>query len=424
MSPLWRDGNFRRVWTGQTASIFGDRVTDIALPWLILVQTRSPFAAGVIAAARYAPMVLLGVFAGVAADRVPRRGVLIACDALRTLALGAVVALALAGRVAPLWLLAVVVVCLGIGQLGFQATYWAWLPDVTGEAQYGRATAALEAADAVSTLTGPALGGALIQVIGPALALGADALSYVTSAVSLAAVRPPAPPPMSERAAVSWNGLWHEVSVGARTILTSPAQRLLKGFGTVLYLSSGTITVLLAVLTQTRLHLPAWQAGFIYAAAGAGGLIGSTLAPRLLQRAWPHALAATFAGATLGMAGLALACELRGGIAFAVALAANLILDGCVALSFIITGTTSTLITPREVRGRVNATSTLYSAAVRGVGLLLAGALAANGNPLPAFAALGAAFALASAAGVTRRRTPGSLSIDVLAESGADEIGG
>lgn len=403
MAPLWRDGNFRRIWAGQTASIFGDRVTDIALPWLILVQTRSPVAAGLVAAARYVPMVLLGLFAGVVADRVPRRGLLVACDAMRALALGAIVVLALAGRVAPLGLLAGVVLVLGIGQLGFQAAYWAWLPDVTGEAQYGRATAALEAADAVSTLTGPALGGALIQVIGPALALGADAASYVASLVALVAVRPPPLPQATAPSAIGWGVLWRAIGEGARTVLASPAQRLLKSFGTVLYLSSGTITVLLAVLTQTRLHLPAWQAGCVYAAAGIGGLVGSALAPRVLKRAWPHALAATCAGAALGMAGLALACELHGGTAFAVALAANLLLDGCVALSFIITGTTSTLITPRAVRGRVNAISALYSAAVRGGGLVLAGLLAAGGNPLPAFAALGAAFALASAVGATRR---------------------
>ncbi len=403
MAPLWRDGNFRRIWAGQTASIFGDRVTDIALPWLILVQTRSPIAAGLVAAARYVPMVLLGVFVGVVADRVPRRGLLLACDAMRALALGVIVVLALAGRAAPLGLLAGVVLVLGIGQLGFQAAYWAWLPDVTGEAQYGRATAALEAADAASTLTGPALGGALIQVIGPALALGADAASYAASFVALVAVRPPPLPQAEARGAIGWGSLWREIAEGARTILASPAQRLLKSFGTVLYLSSGTITVLLAVLTQTRLHLPAWQAGFVYAAAGIGGLIGSMVAPQVLKRAWPHALAATCAGAALGMAGLALACVLPGGSAFAVALAANLLLDGCVALSFIITGTTSTLITPRVVRGRVNAISALYSAAVRGGGLVLAGLLAAGGDPLPAFAALSAAFALASAVGATRR---------------------
>jgi MFS family permease len=297
MASLWRDGRFRRIWGGQTASIFGDRVTDIALPWLILAQTHSPFDAGLVAAARYVPMVLLGLPAGVLADRVPRRALLVACDALRALALGAIIMLALAGRVAPLWLLALVVTLLGVGQLGFQAAYYAWLPDVTGEITLGRATATLEAADAASTLIGPALGGALIQAIGPALALGADAASYVVSAVSLAGVRHTEKPVAATNDAGSPGNVWREAAEGMRAILSSPPQRLLKALGAVLYASAGTITVLLAVLTQTRLHLPAWQAGLIYGAAGAGGLIGSAIAPRVLHWPWPRALAWSFAGA-------------------------------------------------------------------------------------------------------------------------------
>ncbi len=394
MSPLWRDGNFRRIWAGQTASIFGDRVTDLALPWLILTQTHSAFDAGLIAAARYAPIIALGMVAGLVVDRVPRRLVLIICDAMRALALFSVVLLALMGRAAPLVLLALVVMALGIGQLGFQAAYWAWLPDVTGEAQFGRATAALEAADAASTLTGPALGGALIQAIGPALALGADAASYVASAASLLAVRAELPP-MPATQPISWRGVWREMREGMQAILASRAQRLLRALQAALYVESGTITVLLAVLAQQRLHLPAWQAGLIFGAAGMGGLAGSALAPRLMKSSWPRALALAFTGATLGLGGLIGASFLRGGTAFAVAFAANLLLDGSVALAFIIAGTASAQITPREVRGRVFALANLYSAAVRGGSLLLAGALAARGDPVPAFVAIALGFVAA-----------------------------
>jgi MFS family permease len=394
MPPLWRDANFRRIWAGQTASIFGDRVTDIALPWLILTQTRSAFDAGLVAAARYAPIVALGLIAGVVVDRVPRRVVLLACDGGRAMALGCIVGLALAGRSAPLGLLALVVVALGIGQLGFQAAYWAWMPDVIGEARYGQATAALEAADAASTLSGPALGGALIQVIGPALALGADALSYVVSFGSLAAVRQPEVPRPAPTPFTS-TGVRQDITEGIHAILAEPAQRLLRAMTMMLYVESGTITVLLAVLTQQRLHLPSWQAGLIFGAAGIGGLVGSALAPRLLVRPWLRALAPTFGGAALGLTGLAIACYLTGAAAFVVAFAANTILDGSMALAFIISGTASTLITPRAVRGRVFALSNLYAALARGGSLILAGAFAVSGNPFGVFVAIAAGFGVA-----------------------------
>ncbi|HKS69625.1 MAG TPA: MFS transporter, partial [Ktedonobacterales bacterium] len=180
-----RDRAFRAIWAGQTASFFGDQVTGLALPWLILLQTHSPLAAGAIAALRYVPLVTLGLVAGVAADRTSRRALMIASDAGRALALAAVALLGLLRLEPPLWALALVVLALGTGQLFFQIAYRAWLPEVTGEARLARATAALEASDAASVLVGYPLAGALIAAVGPVLALGADALSYVVSALTL-----------------------------------------------------------------------------------------------------------------------------------------------------------------------------------------------------------------------------------------------
>jgi hypothetical protein len=127
-------------------------------------------------------------------------------------------------------------------------------------------------------------------------------------------------------------------------------------------------------------------------------LLGSALAPRLMKQPWSRVLAAAFAGATLGLGGLALAGFLHGSVAFALSFAANLLLDGSVALAFIIAGTVSVQITPREVRGRVFALNNLYSAAVRGGSLVLAGALAATGNPFPAFVAIALGFIVALSA--------------------------
>jgi len=186
---LWRDRTFRFIWGGQTASLFGDQVTNLALPWLLLHQTHSAFAAGAVSAARYLPLLTFGLAAGLIADRVERRALMIAADVGRLVALGAVALVGVLGRVPPLWLLVLVVLTLGTGQLLFGVAYGAWLPDVTGDARLGQANAALESSDAASVLAGGPLGGALITAVGPVLALGADALSYGVSAVTLTRVR-------------------------------------------------------------------------------------------------------------------------------------------------------------------------------------------------------------------------------------------
>ncbi len=135
---LWRDRTFRFIWGGQTASLFGDQVTNLALPWLLLHQTHSAFAAGAVSAARYLPLLTFGLAAGLIADRIERRALMIGADVGRLVALGAVALVGVLGRVPPLWLLVLVVLVLGTGQLLFGVAYGAWLPDVTGDERLAR----------------------------------------------------------------------------------------------------------------------------------------------------------------------------------------------------------------------------------------------------------------------------------------------
>ncbi len=123
-------------------------MTNLALPWLLLHQTHSAVAAGAVSAARYLPLLTFGLAAGLIADRVERRALMIAADVGRLVALGAVALVGVLGRVPPLWLLVLVVLTLGTGQLLFGVAYGAWLPDVTGDARLGQANAALESSDA------------------------------------------------------------------------------------------------------------------------------------------------------------------------------------------------------------------------------------------------------------------------------------
>lgn len=398
-APLWRVPAFAAIWTGQTASLFGDQVTGLALPWLILLETRSPLDAGLIAAARYAPVVALGLVAGTLADRLDRRRLVIASDLARALALGVVAVIGALRHVPALWVLALVVLVLGAGQLFFQIAYQAWLPEVTGEPRLGEANAAVEAADAASVLVGYPLAGALITAVGPTLALGADALSFLVSAVSLGRVRTvPSPRRAAPAPKLAARGALVEALAGMRAIVTRPEQRLLKGAGAALHLAAGAIGVLLATLTQLQLHLSAWQAGLVFGAAGAGGLISSPFAPRIYRWGWRRGLAAAAGIVALGSLGLALACVLGPVAGFAVDLLANLVLDGALALGFVLVTTANTLTTAPHLRGRVNAAGSTLAALVRGAGAAGAGALAARGNPLMAFVAL-AAYCLLTALG-------------------------
>src|SRR5205085_9694418 len=85
---LWRHTDFMRLWAGQTISQFGSTVTREALPYTaILVLGASPMQMGLLGAAGAAPLLLLGLFAGVWVDRVRRRPLMIAADVGRALLL-------------------------------------------------------------------------------------------------------------------------------------------------------------------------------------------------------------------------------------------------------------------------------------------------------------------------------------------------
>ena len=118
--PLRRNRDFALLQAGQLLSDAGTQATSIAYPLLVLAVTGSAAQAGFVSFARLLPFGLLGLVAGVVADRGSRRRVMIAADAIRV---GAMVLLAAAVAVghAPLWLIAIVAFVEGAAGTFFNA---------------------------------------------------------------------------------------------------------------------------------------------------------------------------------------------------------------------------------------------------------------------------------------------------------------
>jgi MFS family permease len=90
--PLRKNRDFVLLQLGQAFSTAGSSATAIAYPLLVLALTHSPARAGVVGFANIAPYALFGLFAGVAADRMNRKRVMLAADGVRVLAIGSLVA--------------------------------------------------------------------------------------------------------------------------------------------------------------------------------------------------------------------------------------------------------------------------------------------------------------------------------------------
>jgi MFS family permease len=185
-NSLLKNIRFLQLWVGQGISFMGDAVSMVALVILVVQITGSASAVGGALVARLLPT-LASPLAGVLADRLDRRVVLVASDLVRAvLVLGMVFARDLVVLYALAFLL-------GAARTFFNPTIRAAFPSVVGEGDLTRANALVSGTYSVSITVGPALGGLLVATVGVDTAFVLDAVTYLISAALLSLIPLPRP---------------------------------------------------------------------------------------------------------------------------------------------------------------------------------------------------------------------------------------
>ena len=183
---LLKNVRFMQLWVGQGISFVGDAVSMIALVVLVVQITGSASAVGGALVARLLPT-LASPLAGVLADRLDRRVVLVVSDLIRAaLILGLVIARDLA-------VIYGLVFLMGLARTFFNPTIRAAFPSVVGEGDLTRANALISGTFSVSETVGPALGGVLIATVGVNAAFVLDSATYLISAAFLSHIPFPRP---------------------------------------------------------------------------------------------------------------------------------------------------------------------------------------------------------------------------------------
>ena len=271
---LWRHPDFLRLWAGQTVSMLGSQVTHLALPLTAaLALDASPTEMGVLAAAGSAPVLVFGLFGGVWADRARRRPILIGTDLGRAALLATVPAAAAATglRIEHLW----VVACLtGLLSTLFDVAHASLLPSLVRREDLVDGNSKLEVSRSGAMIAGPGIAGLLVQALSAPVALLADALSFLASALLLAGIRTPEAAPEREVG----RGVWSEAREGVRAVLGDP---MLSAMATSLclfnlfYAATGAVYVLFA----TRdLGISPAGLGLVFAAGSAAFPVGAAAA--------------------------------------------------------------------------------------------------------------------------------------------------
>ncbi len=285
MPPLRPPGlllnrDFQLVWIGEALSDVGSASSTVAYPLLVLALTGSPAKAGIVGLAKWLPVTLFSLPAGVLADRFDRKLLMIACDALRLLgAASIVVALAL-GRPSFLQIVAVAFLDGGLFATAHIAERGA-LRHVVERDQLQDAVARNEGRSYAAALIGPTLGGALFS-IARAVPFIADAGTFLCSTAAVLATRADFQV-RSEQPARPWRELGTEMLEGLRWLRGQPFFRttsLLFAFGNPLFTGLFLLTLLLA----HREHASAAEIGVMFTIMGAGGLLGALLAGPLRRR--------------------------------------------------------------------------------------------------------------------------------------------
>jgi MFS family permease len=176
--------DFRLLFAGQAVSVVGDALFPVALAFAVLDLGGSATELGLVLAAQGVPLAVLVLFAGVWADRLPRRWIMFASDLGRAAAQAAAAWLLISGR-AEIWHLAALAAVYGAFDAGFQPAAGGLLPQLVRSEHLQQANALMGLARNMSFVVGPALAGVLTAAAGPGTAIAVDAVTFVISAAFL-----------------------------------------------------------------------------------------------------------------------------------------------------------------------------------------------------------------------------------------------
>ncbi|WP_404382050.1 MFS transporter [Knoellia locipacati] len=278
-SPLWRDRRFATYWAGQGISQLGDRITELALPFIAVTTLHaSAPTVGLLTAAVWAPNIL-SLLVGTWVDHRPRkRRLLVLADLLRAAVLLSLPVAHWVGAVT-LGQLFVVALLAGLGQVLYQTAYPSFFVSLVRRDQYVEANGLLSSTRSISFVGGPALAGGLIQVLTAPLALLVDVVSFLVSAVLIGRVA------VEERPVEkSADPVLRRAREGMRLVLRHRYLRASLACVSTINFFNFVVAALLILFASRELGLSAAAIGLALGIGATGGLLGAVLAGRVTRR--------------------------------------------------------------------------------------------------------------------------------------------
>jgi hypothetical protein len=346
--------------------MLGDGIFTVTLALETLRVDPHPIGLSYVLAARLLPAVVLVLIGGVIVDRLPRRLVLLVSDLARGAAVAAITVLVAIGPV-DLAALIVMAFVFGMADALFYPASTAITPElIPGDLLVGASALSSTSSRLAQILIGPAVGGLIVGLIGPAWGFGLDAASFVVSAACLVAMAPrPKPAPSNESP-------WRDI-VGGLAYCRSQRWLWVTIVGAALdnFVAFSPLGVLVPLLVQRSLHGGGVALGLVLAAGGLGGVSASLLlGHRGTPRRKVRHLWLGWGLSGVGVLGLGFVPDvwLAGGVAF--------VIYGLDTYGSVLWNPLIQQAVPPAMIGRVSAVDYFFSFALSPLGLVVAGATA------------------------------------------------
>ena len=334
--------NFQLFFMGQGTSLVGTWMQSVALGWLVLQITNSPFLVGLNSALRSLGVLLFTLYAGIVVDRVDKRRMIVLTQVLQMVE-ALILAVLVWTHVVAVWQVMVLATFVGIVNAFDIPARQSFMVDLVGKDDLVNAIALNSSLFNATRIIGPAIAGVVIGAGGVGLCFFLNGVSYIAVIWGLLAMKLPPHVPR-----VSAESEWQRFRGGLRFILGDRRMSALVAQVAILSLFGFPVLVMMPVFARDVLHTNAGGYGALMAAVGAGAMLGA-LGLALLSDRVPK-------GKTL----------LAGGVAFSALLSffalspwfsASLIILALTGCGMIVTtALTNTLIqtlVPDELRGRV-----------------------------------------------------------------------
>ncbi|PHQ52668.1 MFS transporter [Streptomyces cinnamoneus] len=381
---LRRHHDFRLLWAGETARAFGASVTGLVLP-LVAVSTlhADTFLVSLINAATWVPWLVIGLPAGAWVDRIRRRPVMLASDAVCCVLFASIPLAAWAGWLSTAQLM-VVALLTGTAAVFFHTAYVAYLPTLLAPEDQAEGNAKLHGSDSAAGLVGIGSGGLVAQLFGVANGLLANTTTFLVSFVCVARIRHREPPPEPvERAR---GALAREIGEGLRMVASDPYLRSFTLFGATANLVLTAYQSIAVVFLFQDVGVSSGMIGVMGTIGGLGSVLGALVVRRTADRLGSGRALLLFEMGLLLFAPLMAFTSPGPGLLLYVAGSAA-VGTGVVAGNIIKAGFLQRYC-PSHALGRISASSAFLNFGAMPLGALLGGALGTAIGLRPAFLAL------------------------------------